>query len=92
MPERFQLRVGTEWAEVVLASDPIVVFTRRGYAPAVEVDRNGMPHLLFVSAISIAETLERLRNANGSLVGVKVRLRRQGPEQFSPYEVEEIAE
>lgn len=88
--EKARLRIGTGWTEVEIRSDPFVVYTRRGYAPVIEVLRSGLPHLLFVSAISLSEQLEAIRERQGSLVGVRMRLRKQDAGQFSPYIVEEL--
>lgn len=88
------LKIGTGWAEVQVLSDPFVVYRNNKYLPAilVEVMTTGMKSILFVAAQSLAESMEPMRQQRGSLVGLNIRLRKTGSEQFSPYEVEELAE
>jgi len=84
------MRIGTGWQELEILSDPFVIFTRRGYAPVIEVKvlRSGLPQVLFVSAVSLSEQLEKIKEERGSLVGARVRIRKQDASQFAPYEVE----
>jgi hypothetical protein len=83
------LRVGPEWTELEVVRGPEVIYTRKGYAPVIVVMRGAVAHVVYVSASSIAEPLEQIRKSRGgSLVGVKIRVRKHGTEQFSPYEVE----
>lgn len=84
-----RLKVGTGWTEITLTSEVGVVPTRRGYVPAVQVDRGATSHLMLVGAISLAGPLEVIRARDGSLVGKKLRIRKTAETAMSPYEVEE---
>jgi hypothetical protein len=86
------LKVGTEWMEIEIRSDPFVVPTRFGYAPVVEVEllREGKVYTWFIKAASIAEKLEPVRMAHGSLEGVQVRVCRETAEQTAKYLIEDV--
>lgn len=88
------LRVGTEWIEIQVLTDPFVIYRKDKYLPVVLVEELGTERkcLLFVSATSLAECLEAMRTKRGALVGLNVRVRKKGEDRFSPYEVEELAE
>ncbi len=89
--DALRLRVGTGWTEVEVTSEVLVTYTRRGYAPCIRVIRTGVPHILFVSAISLAEPLEKIRVAQGgSLLGARLRIRKTRAEPTAPYEVETV--
>ncbi len=65
------LKIGTEWAEVQILTDPFVVFRKDRYQPVVLVEEleTELKYLLFVSAKSLDERLEPLRVRRGALVG-----------------------
>ena len=65
------LRIGTGGTEVEFLSDPYVVYTRRGYAPVVDVRVAdvGSERTLFVSAVSLASALEEIRLGRGDARG-----------------------
>ena len=87
-----RLKVGTGWTDLTLVSEVGVVNTRRGYVPAVEVERGETRHLLLLGAASLADPLERIRlNRGGLLKNLKVRIRKTGEAAISPYEVEETS-
>lgn len=88
------LRVGTEWTEVQLLSDPFVIYRNNRYLPVILAEELGTERkrLLFVAASSLAECLEAIRMERGALVGLNVRIRKKGEDKFSPYELEELAE
>jgi len=88
------LRLGTDWTEIQILSDPFVVCRRDRYIPAVLVEEMNTEEkrLLFVSAGSLGQCLEPIRARRGALVGLNVRLRKKGDDRFSTYEVEELAE
>ena len=70
-----------------IQSDPFVVPTSRGYSPAVLVRRRNMSfseHVL-IGARSLATELESLRCRYGTLIGLHVSIRKEGPEKTSPY-------
>lgn len=87
-------RVSTDWTDIQILTDPFVIYTKRGYSPVLLVEELNTEEkcLLFVSAKSLSEFLEKLRKERGALVGVNVRVRKRGEEKFSTYEVEELAE
>lgn len=86
-----RLKIDHRWATVIFDSDPFVVPTRRGYAPAVLVRRPQAPHAehVLAGAKSLSAILEEIRNRHGTLRGVRVRIRKQGRASTAPYEVEE---
>lgn len=88
------MRVGVEWAEIQILTDPFVIYKRYRYLPVVLVEelRTEVKRLLYISAVSLGQCLEPIRAKRGTLVGVNVRLRKTGEEQFSSYEVEELAD
>jgi hypothetical protein len=90
--EQPNLRVGTADTEIEILSDPYVVYTFRGYAPVVDVRvvRSGMPFVMFVSARSLASELEEMREAKGSLVGLRCRIRKESSDQFARYILSEV--
>lgn len=81
-------KVGTEWEEMEITSEPYVVFTRRGYTPAVNVAiKDGKEeHRLYISAKSLSEQVEELRKSNGgNFIGLKFKLKKEAEDKFSPY-------
>ena len=85
--DAIRLKVGTGWTEVTLVGEVGVVATRRGYVPAIEVDRGQVRHLFLVGAASLGGPLEDLRLKMGSLDGVCIKIRKVGEAPTSPYEV-----
>jgi len=88
------LKVGTEWNEIQVLTDPFVVYRNKKYLPAVLIEDIGttQKRLLFVAALSLAEFLEPVRKKRGSLIGLNIKIRKTSEEHISPYEVEELAE
>ena len=86
-----RVKVGTGWTELALLSEVCVVFTRRGYVPAVRVRRGSTDHVLLVGAMSLAEPLEELRKATGQLIGHVIRVRKTTEQPTSPYEVSVVS-
>jgi hypothetical protein len=86
------LHVGTAWTEVELISDVTVRLTFQGYAPvvAVRVTATGLAYWLFISAKSLAESIEPLRQTNGGFCGLRLRLRKESTEKYARYEVESL--
>lgn len=85
-----RLVVSDQPVEVVIESDPFVVSTSLGYSPAILVRRTHQPiaqHLL-LGARTLSLPLEEAREAVGTLVGLKVRLRKLGSERTSRYSIE----
>ena len=88
------LRIGPEWAEIQILTDPFVIYKRDRYLPVVLVEelRTETRHLLYISAVSLGQRLESIRANRDTLVGVNIRMRKKGEERFSSYEVEELAD
>ena len=88
------LRIGPEWAEIQILTDPFVIYRRDRYLPVVLVEELGteLKRLIFISAVSLAQCLEPIRAKRGTLIGVNIRVRKKGEERFSTYEVEELAD
>ena len=88
------LRVGPEWAEIQVLTDPFVIYRRDKYLPVLLVEElaTEMKRLLFISAVSLAQCLEPIRAKRGTLVGINIRVRKKGEERFSTYEAEELAD
>jgi len=89
-----RVRVNTQWLEIQILTDPFVVKTTLGYSPAVlvETPSEGDKQIFYVSAKSLSNLLEPIREKRGSLVGLNIRVRKAGQESISPYEVEELAD
>ena len=66
--------------------------TFKGYAPILRVRKlsNELEYILYISAKSLGEPLEKLRKNNGGVFkGIQFRVRKGGKEPMSPYEIEE---
>lgn len=84
-----RLRVGEPWTDVMVASEPFVVPTTRGYAPAILVKRRSTTYRehLLIGARSISLPLEELRASVGELTGQHLSIRKTAAHQSAPYEV-----
>ena len=73
-----RLAVSDRWITVTIESEPFVVPTARGYAPALLVRREANPYSehLLVGAKSLAQQLESARPTGGCLSGLRLRLRK----------------
>ena len=82
-----RLSIDTVYIDFEIQSDPFVVPTSRGYAPAILVRRPNTPNAehVLIGARSLATELEAIRSNYGSLVGLHVSARKMGPEKISPY-------
>ena len=70
-------------------SEPRVLLSYRGYTPLliVKVDEKKVLRSLYISAKSIAETLEEMRLDNGgSFTGLRFKIRKTGSEKTALYE------
>lgn len=88
------IRIGTEWTYLQILTDPIVVYRNKRYLPAVLVEETNTENrgILFITAMSIAEIFEPIRETRGALVGVNLRIHRKGEDKFSTYEIEELTD
>ena len=84
------LKVGTEWIELEIISEPDVVLTAFGYAPFLLVREmtTDTDYRFYISAKSLAIPLEKLRKDNkGIFEGIQFRVRKENIDQKAPYEV-----
>ena len=84
-----RLTIAERWITFTIESDPFVVPTVRGYAPAIMVRREGSAHTehVLIGAKSLAQPLEELRRGAGRLLGIRLAVRKAGPQATSAYEV-----
>ena len=88
-----QLKVSTGWIELEITSEPDVLLTFKGYAPILQVRQlnNNLEYFLYISAKSLGEPLEKLRENNaGVFKGIQLRVRKKDSTPMAPYEIEEI--
>ena len=77
--------------DLQVVEEPILILTVRGYAPVVRVQQknNGLEYMLYISARSIAEPLEALRQSNGNIFsGVNFRIKKESKERNAKYVLE----
>ncbi len=87
------LKVSTGWIELEVVAEVDVVLTYKGYAPVLHVQKlnNELGYILYISARSLGQPLEALRQSNNGLFkGLRFRVRKESADQMSKYEVEEI--
>jgi|TARA_B100002003_G_C14142061_1_gene549097 hypothetical protein len=85
-----RVKVSTGWINLTVIGEPTVNRTFRGYAPVlpVRINSTGLDYILYISASSIAEGLEPLREANNGLFsGLQFSIRKTGEEKFASYEI-----
>ena len=90
MDKPIQLKVGTAWSELVVIGEPMVIQTFKGYAPVLpeKVKATGLDYFMYISAKSIAEELEPLRQKNdGKFLGLEFSVRKASEDRFAVYEV-----
>ena len=86
-----KLKIGEGWFSVRVHGEPYVVATFKGYAPVLEVEDTYAQthHFLYISAKSLMEALEPLRQKNDGLFdGLIFRIRKQSGDPFAKYEIE----
>jgi hypothetical protein len=83
------LKVGTEWVQVEIVSEPHVVNTMRGFAPVVDVKTSGGEFILYISSKSMSDGLEPLmKAADGKFTGLKIRVKKESEDKMAKYIVE----
>ena len=85
------LKVSTGWIELEIISEPDVVLGFRGYTPILRVrkSRTSVEYILYISAKSLAEPLEELREKSGGIfTGIQLRIRKESMDRTSKYEIE----
>jgi hypothetical protein len=87
-----RLSVDERAVEVTIESDPFVVPTALGYAPAILVRRPkaAVGQHLLIGARSLARPLEELRDQHGTLVGITVCIRKLGATRSAEYKVDVV--
>lgn len=84
-----RLQIGDEWVNLSIKSDPFVIKTFRGYAPAILVrrDQNSITEHIFIGAKSLSDKLDYLHTKYGSLINLYVSIKRASNDQMAPYEL-----
>jgi hypothetical protein len=85
-----RLEVGMNWIDFTVEGELFVVWTARGYVPALLVQHRGTAKHLLIGAKSLAEPFEAIRRKSGSLHGQSLRVRKLGFEKTSLYELQEV--
>ena len=89
MAELENLKVGVDFAEVEIVSEPYVIMTMRGYAPVVEIQTGGARKRLFIGAKTLGDELEpAVKKQGGKFAGLKFRVKKESADKMSPYVVE----
>jgi hypothetical protein len=83
-----QIRVSDSSQLLEIKSEPYVVYTKRGYQPAIDIesvhtDESGY---LLIGAQSLSDALYEISQSNGSkLSGVVILIRKESKARISPY-------
>jgi hypothetical protein len=86
------LKIDVEPKKIIVESDLMVVFTKRGYVPALHVReaRSKREFILYLSAFSLSKAVEVLRlGNNGMFIGLEFWIRKATDDRMAPYVVEE---
>ena len=86
-----QLRVGTDWIAITVTGPVDVIATLHGYAPVLPVRKEnmGQEYILYISAKSLSEQLEPLRQNNGGgFQGLKFSIRKESEDQMAKYQLQ----
>ena len=85
-----RLEVGVSWIDFTVEGELFVIWTARGYVPALLVQHRGTAKHLLIGAKSLAEPFEAIRRKSGGLHGQALRVRKLGSEKTSLYELQEV--
>ena len=88
------LRVGTDPVRIKVESEADVIMTFRGYAPILNVTvlDTDEKHILYISARSLSQELEKRREKNdGKFSGLKLSVKKESEARTAQYIVEDIA-
>ena len=85
-----RLKIDETLLRIELRSEPFVMPAAFGYVAAILATCEGSDEIfhLIVGARSLTEPLEELRTRFGALHGIRIAVRKAGPERSAPYEVE----
>ncbi|MBI4565645.1 MAG: hypothetical protein HY716_13205 [Planctomycetes bacterium] len=88
--EKPTLKVGVDWIELEIVSEPYVLMTMRGYAPVVDAKpAGGEPHVLFIGSRSLGEGIEgEVKKRDGKFSGIRMRVRKESEDKMAKYMVE----
>lgn len=87
------IRFGVEEVVLEIVSEPFVVNTFRGFAPAldVKVEEEEGTKSMYISAKSLADSLTPLVEENGGkFTGLKLKIKKESTDNRAPYVVEEV--
>lgn len=90
--KREQLRISTEAVNFTITTEPFVIPTYRGYAPAINVSVRGESgeRILFISSRSLTEIIEKAREKNnGAFKGMTLTLKKESSDRFARFVAEE---
>ncbi|MFQ5905711.1 MAG: hypothetical protein ACE5JA_03985, partial [bacterium] len=94
MPERKDpLRVDTDGVTIKILTEPFVINTTRGYAPAVNVtvEDSGEERTMFIGAKSLSDPLQRMVESNGGRFSdLRLKLKKQSEDRYAGYLVEQV--
>jgi len=88
------LRVLTEAVRIQVDSEADVIMTFRGYAPILNVTvlETNEKHILYISARSLSQELEKRREKNGGkFTGLRLSVKKESDARTAQYIVEDIA-
>jgi hypothetical protein len=88
------LKISTDWIQLIVIGEPDVMITFKGYAPVLPVKliKNGLDYYMYISAKSLSEKLEPLRqNNNGLFNNLKLSIRKTSEDKFSTYDLKLVS-
>ncbi len=87
-----RITLDTEAKVLMLNSDPFLAWTAFGYTAAVYVTdcASGDAGHIFLGAGSLAKPIEALRLDYGTLVGLRLEVKKLGPKKSDPYGVQRV--
>jgi hypothetical protein len=86
------LKIDVEPKQLLIASEPYVLFTNRGYQAVVNVieRKSRREFFIYLGAQSLADTLEKMRLINsGKMLGLEFWVRKKDSSKFAGYVIEE---
>lgn len=88
MPVKQQIRISDSSVLIKIISEPYVIYTKRGYQPAVDVTdlHSGAEGFLIISAMSLADGIQPMVLANKNhFSGIVAVVSRASKEKTAPY-------
>jgi hypothetical protein len=86
------LKIDVEPKQLLITSEPYVLFTGRGYQAVVNVieRKSRREYFIYLGAQSLADALEKMRMVNSEkMVGLEFWIRKKDSSKFAGYVVEE---